>query len=92
MKRSRINEVLLAADDYIRSFGFRLPPFAYLSPDEMKQRRSEFEGVIDAHLVEPALAIVGNVPTEAMFEYSGIVMSPQLFRRHICKGGERKSV
>ena len=50
MKRTRINEVLLAADDYIRSFGFRLPPFAYLKPDEMKSRCDELRGVIDARL------------------------------------------
>ncbi len=50
MKRSRINEVLLAADDYIRSLGFRLPPFAYLAPDEMKKRSGELEGVINARL------------------------------------------
>lgn len=50
MKRSRVNDILLAADDFIRSFGFRLPPFAYLSPQDMKSRRSELAGVIDARL------------------------------------------
>ncbi len=50
MKRSRVNDILLAADEFIKSFGFRLPPFAYLSPDEMKGRRSELAGVIDARL------------------------------------------
>ena len=29
MKRSRINEIIRESDAFIRSFGFRLPPFAY---------------------------------------------------------------
>ncbi len=48
MKRSRINEILQNADDFMRSFGFRLPPFAYFSPQEMKQRGAELAGVINA--------------------------------------------
>ena len=36
MKRSYINEILAEGDAFIRSFGFVLPPFAYLSPDDMK--------------------------------------------------------
>ncbi|SNZ05213.1 D-lyxose/D-mannose family sugar isomerase [Cohaesibacter gelatinilyticus] len=40
MKRSHINEILRKGDAFIRSFGYQLPPFAYLSPDELK--RSEY--------------------------------------------------
>ena len=36
MKRSHINEILKESDAFIRSFGYILPPFAYLSPEEMK--------------------------------------------------------
>ena len=36
MKRSHVNEILKESDAFIRSFGYILPPFAYLSPDEMK--------------------------------------------------------
>ena len=36
MKRSHVNEILKEADAFIRSFGYILPPFAYLSPEEMK--------------------------------------------------------
>lgn len=36
MKRSRINEILREGDAFIRSFGYIMPPFAYLSPDEMR--------------------------------------------------------
>ncbi|MCR9138955.1 MAG: D-lyxose/D-mannose family sugar isomerase [Alphaproteobacteria bacterium] len=50
MQRSQVNEILLAADDYIRSFGFLLPPFAYFSPDEMVRRKSELEGITGARL------------------------------------------
>ena len=50
MKRSTINDILAAADDFIRSFGYVLPPFAYLSSSEMKARASDLSGVIDARL------------------------------------------
>ena len=36
MKRSHVNEILKEGDAFIRSFGYVMPPFAYLSPDEMK--------------------------------------------------------
>lgn len=39
MKRSRINEIMRAADDLIRHHGFVLPPFAYWSPDEFRARQ-----------------------------------------------------
>ncbi len=35
MKRSEVNEILLAGDAFIRSFGYVMPPFAYLSPEEL---------------------------------------------------------
>ena len=38
MKRSEINEVLLDGDKFIKSFGFRLPPFAYYSPEVMRTK------------------------------------------------------
>lgn len=38
MKRSRINEIMRAADVMIRSYGFVLPPFAYWSPEEFGAR------------------------------------------------------
>ncbi|MEM8868922.1 MAG: D-lyxose/D-mannose family sugar isomerase [Pseudomonadota bacterium] len=46
MKRSMVNEILREGDAFIRSFGYVLPPFAYLSPqalrasdhDEIKRR------------------------------------------------------
>ncbi len=50
MKRSRINDIIRASDDFIRSFGFVLPPFAYWTPDEMRARRDRISGIVDARL------------------------------------------
>jgi D-lyxose ketol-isomerase len=50
MKRSKVNEIIRAGDEFIRSFGFRLPPFAYWSPEEMTGRRREIEGIVGARL------------------------------------------
>ena len=38
MKRSEVNDILLAGDAFIRSFGFRLPPFAYYRPEVMRTK------------------------------------------------------
>ena len=48
MKRSRINESMIAASDMIHEFGFTLPPFAYWKPEEFKARKDEARHVIDA--------------------------------------------
>ncbi len=50
MKRSEINEIMAEADKFIRSFGYVLPPFAYWSPQDMKNRRAEIDNVIGARL------------------------------------------
>ena len=50
MKRSEVNDIIRAGDDFIRSFGFILPPFAYWSPAEMRDRRAEIGGIVDARL------------------------------------------
>ena len=46
MKRSRINEIMAAADEMIRHHGFVLPPFANWSPAAFKARASVAERVI----------------------------------------------
>ncbi|TNC52925.1 D-lyxose/D-mannose family sugar isomerase [Rubellimicrobium rubrum] len=48
MKRSRINEIIRASDDLIRSHGFVLPPFANWTPEEFRARRDEARAIIDA--------------------------------------------
>jgi len=50
MKRSQINQILQEADDFIRSFGHILPPFAYWTPAEMRRRKSEISALITARL------------------------------------------
>ena len=35
MKRSHVNEILKQSDAFIRSFGYKLPPFAYLTPEDL---------------------------------------------------------
>ena len=47
MKRSRINDIMRAADDLIRHHGFVLPPFANWSPDQFKARK-DVSAIIDA--------------------------------------------
>ena len=48
MKRSRINEIMAAADEMIRHYGFVLPPFANWSPDQFKANAHRARRVIDA--------------------------------------------
>ena len=50
MKRSTINEIILEADAFIRSFGFALPKFAYWSPEEMIRRKETIGGITNARL------------------------------------------
>jgi D-lyxose ketol-isomerase len=38
MKRSDVNEIIREADAFIRGHGVVLPPFAYWSPDELRDR------------------------------------------------------
>ncbi len=48
MKRSQINEILLSADEMIRSYGFALPGFAYWSPNDFKVKAPAAEHIINA--------------------------------------------
>lgn len=50
MKRSEVNQIMVEADEFIRSFGYVLPPFAYWTPDEMVARRAEIDGIVNARL------------------------------------------
>jgi D-lyxose ketol-isomerase len=50
MKRSEINGIMREADEFIRSFGFILPPFAYWSPQQMRERRADIDGIVGARL------------------------------------------
>jgi D-lyxose ketol-isomerase len=48
VKRSQVNEIIRESDQFIRSFGYVMPPFAYWTPDEMVSRRPP--GIIEARL------------------------------------------
>jgi D-lyxose ketol-isomerase len=48
MLRSCVNEILLEADSFIRSFGYVMPPFAYWTPAEMQAKKPA--GILDARL------------------------------------------
>jgi len=50
MKRSTINAIMAEADDFIRSFGFALPPFAYWTPEDMRANAGRARSVIEARL------------------------------------------
>jgi len=50
IKRSRINQIMRESDEFIRSFGYFLPPFAYWSPTEFKARKGEVQAIVDANL------------------------------------------
>lgn len=50
MKRSAVNEIILEADRFIRSFGFRLPPFAYWSPDDFSRMADSAGGILSSRL------------------------------------------
>lgn len=48
MKRSGINDIIAESDDMIRSFGFRLPSFAYWTPEEFVANANKASALIDA--------------------------------------------
>ncbi len=50
MKRSTVNKIIANADEYIRSHGFHLPPFAYFSPAAMVSRKKELSAITNARL------------------------------------------
>ncbi len=50
MKRSYVNDVIRQADAFMKSFGYVLPPFAYLTPAEFAAKKGELAAVIDAGL------------------------------------------
>ena len=45
MKRTEINNYIREAKDFIRKMNFSLPPFAYWSPEEWKNKGSEYDEI-----------------------------------------------
>ena len=50
MLRSEINRIMRDADAFIGSFGFLLPPFAYWSPGDFRNRRREASDIVEGRL------------------------------------------
>ena len=50
IKRSRVNQIMRESDEFIRSFGYIMPPFAYWSPSEFKARKTEAQAIITHNL------------------------------------------
>lgn len=50
MKRSEINAIMRSADEFIRARGFFLPPFAYWSPQDWRQKGPEAAEIVDNRL------------------------------------------
>lgn len=50
MKRSQINEIIRSGDEFIRSFGYSMPPFAAWSLDQWRARQNECEEIFRSRL------------------------------------------
>jgi len=50
MKRSEINDIIREAGDFIRSHGYLLPPFAWWTPRQMKERKAAIGGIVASRL------------------------------------------
>jgi len=47
MKRSEVNRIMKENDVFIKSLGFRLPPFAYFKPEEWEEKGHEYDEIRD---------------------------------------------
>lgn len=50
MKRSRVNEIMAAAEEMIAAFGFRLPPFAGWSVQQFRDRAAQARRIVEARM------------------------------------------
>ncbi len=50
MKRSEINAIMRSADEFIRSRGFFLPPFAYWTAADWSKKGPEVREIVENHL------------------------------------------
>jgi len=58
MKRSEINQCIQEAKEVFAKYSFRLPPWAYFSPDEWAQKGDAYDDNTDNRFYEP----VGRFP------------------------------
>lgn len=50
MKRSEINAIMRSADEFLKECRFYLPPFAYWTPDEWRQKGPEAAEIVETQL------------------------------------------
>ena len=50
MKRSIINNIILEADEFIKLNGYKLPPFAYFSPNEFVKYKTKCQNIFSTRL------------------------------------------
>ncbi len=50
IRRSEVNRIMREADAFIRSFGYILPPFAYWSPQQFRDRRDTANRIVESNL------------------------------------------
>lgn len=50
MKRSEVNAIMASAAEMIAAHGFRLPPFAWWTPEEFRARRDEAERIVASRM------------------------------------------
>ncbi|MDY6868351.1 MAG: D-lyxose/D-mannose family sugar isomerase [Chloroflexota bacterium] len=50
MKRSKINSLLQSANEFIKSHGFHLPPFAYWTPEEWLKNGNDLNEIVKTRL------------------------------------------
>ncbi len=70
MLRSAVNEILQESDAFIRWHGYRLPPFAYWSPDELRRRTAFDSAMIRNHFLGWDITDFG----EGRFEELGLFL------------------
>ncbi|WP_439105098.1 D-lyxose/D-mannose family sugar isomerase [Celeribacter marinus] len=51
MKRSIVNEIIAESDKFMRSFGFVMPPFAYLNPTGLKSYIADGGTMVRDHML-----------------------------------------
>ena len=51
MKRSIVNEIIAESDKFMRSFGFVMPPFAYLNPTGLKSYVTDGGAMVRDHML-----------------------------------------
>lgn len=51
MKRSDVNAIIRDSDAFIRSFGYVMPPFAYYSPERLKEHTATDSPMVRDHML-----------------------------------------